>query len=149
LPITWPVTAADRTSVGRTEALTPMVRNVAGTPYRCRIDRIAGVLTPGPSSKVRATVFPLPGALCRTPYGADGQVVVPTVAASVRAGTSSGSRARISSGGHGPSGSSIRGADLPPDRHCCPAPFGPGSEPVGTPPARPDVAIRRSASTYG
>src|SRR6516162_3625268 len=33
------------------------------------------VLAPGPSSKVRATVLPLPGALRFAPYGAAGQLV--------------------------------------------------------------------------
>ena len=45
----------------------PMLKNVAGTPYRARIDKMLAVLAPGPSSKVRATVLPLPGAALRAP----------------------------------------------------------------------------------
>ena len=52
-----------------------MLKNVAGTPYLARIDRMLAVLAPGPSSKVRATVFPLPGADLWAPYGAAGQLV--------------------------------------------------------------------------
>ena len=53
----------------------PRLKNVAGTPYRARIDKMPAVLAPGPSSKVRATVLPLPGAVLRAPYGAAGQLV--------------------------------------------------------------------------
>jgi hypothetical protein len=107
LPITIPVTSSDRTYAGRTEALTPMLKNVAGIPYRCRIDRIAGVVTPGPSSKVSATVLPAPGAVRCTPDGAAGQPVLGPAAASDRGATPAGGRARISSGGQGPSGSGV------------------------------------------
>src|SRR5829696_3163062 len=62
LPMRYPAATSERTRVGRTEALTPRLKNVAATPYRCRMFRIAWVVTPGPSSKVRATVFPPPGA---------------------------------------------------------------------------------------
>ena len=52
----------------------PMLKNVAGTPYPARIDKMLAVLVPGPSSKVRATVLPLPGAALRAPYGANAYV---------------------------------------------------------------------------
>jgi hypothetical protein len=53
----------------------PRLKNVAGTPYRARIDKMLAVLAPGPSSKVRATVLPPPGAALCVPYGAAGQLV--------------------------------------------------------------------------
>ena len=56
-----------RTVDGPGVSLTPMSKNVAATPLSRRIDRIASVLAPGPSSKVSATVFPAPGAKCWTP----------------------------------------------------------------------------------
>src|SRR5215207_1993279 len=62
LPRTCPLTASERTSVGRTAEFKPRLKNVAGTPFCCRMDRIAAVVTPGPSSNVRATVLPTPGA---------------------------------------------------------------------------------------
>jgi hypothetical protein len=52
-----------RTVAGRTLSLTPTLKNVAITPWSRRIRRMASVLAPGPSSKVRATVRPLPGAV--------------------------------------------------------------------------------------
>jgi len=52
----------------------PMLKNVAGTPYSARIDKMLAVLAPGPSSKVSATVLPLPGAALCAPYGAAGQL---------------------------------------------------------------------------
>jgi hypothetical protein len=39
-----------------------MLKNVAGTPNRRRTEMIPAVVGPGPSSKVSATVFPLPKA---------------------------------------------------------------------------------------
>src|SRR5579875_1548111 len=60
---------------GRAAMSWPMLKNVAGTPYRARIDKMLAVLAPGPSSKVRATVLPLPGATLLGPYGAAGQLV--------------------------------------------------------------------------
>ena len=53
----------------------PMLKNVAGTPYDARIGKMLGVLAPGPSSKVSATVLPPPGAALLAPYGAAGQLV--------------------------------------------------------------------------
>src|SRR5512146_1252898 len=53
----------------------PRLKNVAGTPYLARIDKMLAVLAPGPSSKVSATVLPLPGADLCAPYGAAGQLV--------------------------------------------------------------------------
>jgi hypothetical protein len=44
-----------------------MLKNVAGIPACWRMDRIAIVDTPGPSSKVSATVLPEPGAEVCTP----------------------------------------------------------------------------------
>src|SRR5215213_8769717 len=44
-----------------------MLKNVAAIPASSRIRRIAPVLAPGPSSNVRATVLPLPGAKWLTP----------------------------------------------------------------------------------
>ncbi len=52
-----------------------MLKNVAGTPKDSRIARIAGVLGPGPSSKVSATVLPppgMPGAADRGPLAGSG-----------------------------------------------------------------------------
>src|SRR4051794_2510807 len=94
------MTAADRTSAGRWLALRPRLKNVAATPYCCRIESSALVVVPGPSSKVRATVFPEPGAVERTLAVVAGQPVETT---SGVAGTPVGSPARTCRGGHGPS----------------------------------------------
>src|SRR6516162_10439971 len=57
------------TRADRAAMFWPRLKNVAGTPYRARIDTMLAVLAPGPSSKVRATVLPLPGAALFAPYG--------------------------------------------------------------------------------
>ena len=67
--------ASWRTRLGRAAMFWPMLKNVAGMPYRARIDKMLAVLAPGPSSKVSATVLPLPGAALLAPYGAAGQLV--------------------------------------------------------------------------
>jgi hypothetical protein len=38
-----------------------MLKKVARTPYASSMERMVAVLAPGPSSKVRATVFPPDG----------------------------------------------------------------------------------------
>ena len=54
-----------------------MLKNVAGTSNDSRMERIAAVLDPGPSSKVTATVFAAPatpGAENRAPAGGTGHL---------------------------------------------------------------------------
>src|SRR4051794_35135389 len=104
LPSTNPWAASCCTSAGRTVWLTPMLKNVAATPSSWRIGRISAVLVPGPSSKVRATVLPIPGAELFTPDPTAGQEAAAwgvTCGAPVIAG----SAASTSDGGQGPASS--------------------------------------------
>src|SRR5687768_4451195 len=82
-----------------------MLKNVAATPAFFKICMTASVLVPGPSSKVRATVLPLPSAKWLTPYPAAGQGAAAwteTLGTGTR--TVAGSAARTSDGGQGPAG---------------------------------------------
>src|SRR6185437_1234067 len=83
----------------------PRLKNVAGPRYDPRVDMMPAVLGPGPSSKVSATVLPLPGAPLRAPYGAAGQPVEMTGAV-----TCGGDATRpLGSSAGGPAGPSLPG----------------------------------------
>src|SRR3954471_21446580 len=88
-----------------------MLKKVAATPAFSSTDMIAAVLTPGPSSNVRATVFPLPGAEWFTTAATAGHVVAAWAAARGVA-TVAGSAASTSDGGQGPSGNAVGGGGL-------------------------------------
>src|SRR5215472_7097791 len=98
-----PSVASDCTSAGRAAWLAPMLKNVAGTPYCWRIERIALVVLPGPSSNVRATVLPDPGADELTPYPTAGHTAAPAAAALGAGVTWAGLAARTDCPARGPS----------------------------------------------
>src|SRR6476661_390178 len=115
LPIRKPWVRSPLTVEGLTAWFTPMLKNVAATPASSRIAMTASVLAPGPSSNVRATVLPLPGAKWLTPEGAAGQPDATAAADWRGAGTVDGSTASTFEGGHGPSG---RSTDAVPTDGC-------------------------------
>src|SRR4051812_18740507 len=88
------------TRSGREVMFTPMLKKVPATPASSSTRIIAAVSGPGPSSKVRATVLPVPGAELRTPEPAAGQPAIAARAATPSGGaTLDGSTARTSDGG--------------------------------------------------
>ena len=103
-----PWAAIARTVAGQAFSLMPMSKKVARTCFSARTRSIATVLRPGPSSKVSATVRPVPGAVRCTPSGAGGQ---PTARVETVSGgaTVAGSAASTSDGGHGPGSASVGG----------------------------------------
>jgi hypothetical protein len=71
-----PPFASATTSAGQLASFSPILKKVARTLKDWRIWRIAAVDAPGPSSKVRATVRPPPGAAYWAPTRGVGQEVV-------------------------------------------------------------------------
>src|SRR5947209_9734523 len=73
LPSRCPSAAISRTRSGWACMCSPTLKNVARTPYLRSTANVAGVLGPGPSSKVSATVLPDPVPCVRTPVAGLGQ----------------------------------------------------------------------------
>src|SRR5215217_785361 len=107
LPSVKPCECSTCTSSGRTVMFAPMLKNVPATPASSSTRIIAAVSGPGPSSKVRATVRPLPGAELWMTGAADGHPAIAARAAtSAGDGTVDGSMARTSDSGDRGAGSS-------------------------------------------